>query len=137
MLPNKRYLHNTSLFPPGNLSCPSVVEDTVIAMLFTGLLGLAAQGFSGFVGTILELEPLRYLGKISYGIYVHHNFMYIIILYPSLFQILGLPYPNSVLMQFIYKLAATLIIASLSWYLIERPINNYKRFVEYSKGKAE
>jgi peptidoglycan/LPS O-acetylase OafA/YrhL len=121
------------LFYIEELSHTSVVEDTVTALLFTGLIGRAAEGFGGFVGTILELKPLVYFGKISYGIYIYHNFMYIILLYPSIFRFLGLPLPNSVLIQFFYKVVATLIVAILSWHLIEKPINNFKRFFEYKQ----
>ena len=124
------------LFPTSELSRASVVEDTITAMLFTALIGHAAYGFGGFVGTILELKPLVYLGKISYGIYVYHNFMNIILLHPSVFRFLGLPYPNSELMQIYFKVVASVIIASLSWYVIEKPINNFKRFFEYKKSQV-
>ena len=120
----------------GEFSRTSVVEDTITAMLFTGLIGHAAQGFGGFVGTILELKPLVYLGKISYGIYVYHYFMYIILLHPSILYFLGIPYPKSELMQVIFKVAASVIFASVSWYLFEKPINNYKRFFEYKKSQV-
>ena len=35
----------------------------------------ASTGFRGPIGKLLEIKPLIYLGTISYGIYVYHNFI--------------------------------------------------------------
>ncbi len=76
---------------------------------------------------------LKYLGKISYGIYLFHNFM------PFLFSYFGLNrqyyLDGSINGYFIYYiffsffyLILTLIISHLSFKYLENPINNLKRF---------
>ncbi len=109
-----------------------VVEPTVTALFFVWLVARAAQGFGGVAGIILELKPLVYIGKISYGIYVYHCFIPVIV--PRIFYYLGLPYPSSLSMQLVLKIMATLIVAVLSWHLIEKPINNLKRHFGYKKS---
>jgi peptidoglycan/LPS O-acetylase OafA/YrhL len=94
----------------------------------------AQKGFRGFAGKILNLSILQYLGKISYGLYVYHPFM------PWLWRCLNgtenkYPLPialftkswmsNAWVNQF-SQLSLLLIIASLSWFLFEKPINNLK-----------
>ncbi|HXF85419.1 MAG TPA: acyltransferase [Anaerolineales bacterium] len=71
----------------------------------------------------LEWSPMQYLGKISYGLYVYH--FPIIWFAGRLFGVnpldLSLP-PHSATIAF----AATLLIASLSYHFIEKPILNLK-----------
>lgn len=69
-----------------------------------------------------------YLGRISYGLYIYHMFMN-----PLYFNLLN----NYVKIQ-TTNLGYTLIfflmnvaLASISWYLVEKPINNLKRYFNY------
>ena len=111
----------------------SVLRDTFASMLFTWLVWRAAQGFRGVSGTILQLKPLAYVGKISYGIYIYHNFTHLLAWYPSLLKLFGLTYPASYIGQFALKTTATVLVASLSWHLFELPINNLKKYFAYKK----
>jgi peptidoglycan/LPS O-acetylase OafA/YrhL len=72
----------------------------------------------------LESAPLRYLGKISYGLYVYHYGVIAIIV--ALFQKYGLEYSLRSPQMFVVAMSATLLIATLSFYLLERPIINLK-----------
>ena len=94
----------------------------------------AQTNFTGLSGKILDLPAIQYLGKISYGLYVYHNFM------PWLWRCLTgaedrYPLPivlstKSWLHKPIFALSAEFIllvvIASLSWYFVEKPFNNLK-----------
>ena len=56
-----------------NLVAPTVIfAELAFGLFFGSLIVNAANGFQGISGKILELRPLQYLGKISYGIYVYH-----------------------------------------------------------------
>ena len=69
---------------------------------------------------ILDHFTLSYLGKISYGLYMYHNAVIWFTLK------LDLPFGLGTWSMFFFILAATTTIASLSFFLIERPINNLK-----------
>ncbi len=77
----------------------------------------AAQGFSGWLGHLLTLRPLVYLGQISYGIYVFHAFA--LLLSKSVAS-------YSPWTRFFLYTGVTIAVASLSWHLFEARINAFK-----------
>jgi peptidoglycan/LPS O-acetylase OafA/YrhL len=78
---------------------------------------------------LLTLAPFVYLGKISYGLYVFHNFCYGV----DVPLVEALPWlgvvPGPVLV-----FAVVVLLASLSWHLFEAPINRLKDWVPYRRG---
>lgn len=103
-----------------------------VAML---LIHRTLQGYKGLFGKLMDNALLVYLGKISYGLYVYHNFMpwllhclrgtenrHLIGIPPIL---AGLPSSNPLLL--VIQFVMTVVIASASWYLMEKPINMLKR----------
>jgi len=89
---------------------------------------------------IFEWSPFVYIGQISYGIYIYHNFVYNdyhsspnnpflkvanLINEQFGFAFLG----QSIKIMFLYIIV--LIIASVSWYIIEKPINKLKNKYGY------
>lgn len=99
-------------------------------LFFTGVIAGAARGFAGPIGTILQSRPLVYSGKISYGLYLFHPFI------PLLLLTLGMRLPHWVWARFALFGVVTLIIATGSWYLFEAPINRCKRFFPYQAATA-
>ncbi len=91
--------------------------------LFCGWLVLrAAQGFRGPIGRMLASGPLVYLGKISYGLYLLHKPI------PYLLREFGVDVdsiPPGI--DFLLYTGLAIVVASLSWYLLEGPINELKR----------
>ena len=87
----------------------------------------ASEGFGGALGYVLELKPLSYLGKISYGLYLYHNFV------PSLLNkmlhMLHVTGPQAVWSQCFFYTAVSVAIASLSWHLIEKPLLGLKHVI--------
>ena len=71
-----------------------------------------------------------YLGKISYGIYLIHAFMREIVY--RIFDYLGLPGDKSPLAIAFFSTVATIIAATVTWHVLERPINDLKRFFQYA-----
>jgi peptidoglycan/LPS O-acetylase OafA/YrhL len=114
----------------------SFIFGVLFAVASALLIVKACEGFKGWIGWLLNQQVLIYLGKISYGLYVYHNFM------PWLLRCIrgtetrypiNIPHlPMTWLQQPVAILAIQFImlitIASLSWYLIEKPLNQLKRY---------
>jgi len=108
--------------------------DLAAALLGMWLVARAAHGMEGPVGDALAWTPVRYLGTISYGIYVYHLMLPDVfakvlqrIGHPDLLASLGfhtLPY-------LAFYGAATVAVAALSWHCLEAPINRLKDRFEY------
>lgn len=95
--------------------------DSGIAMLSIVLIHLAMQNRQWVLGRVLELSFLRYIGKISYGAYLYHSF------------VRSLPINTTPELGFLLLSILSLGLASLSWHIIEEPINRLKRHFPYLK----
>jgi peptidoglycan/LPS O-acetylase OafA/YrhL len=92
------------------------VVTIATAMMFVWVISRAADGFGGVVGKVLNSPALRYIGVISYGVYVFHTFTpYYLILLRAHWVLL--PWQFNLLAA-----ATTILLAALSWHLLERPI---------------
>lgn len=107
----------------------SVLHGVAASLFFTWLIHAASLGLSGVLGKLLEAPPVRFLGKISYGLYLYHNFMPPIV--GDVLSYLHLPWPASALLRFIVLVTATTVVAACSWRWFERPINELRRRFEY------
>ncbi|MCY2966917.1 MAG: hypothetical protein NT069_25340 [Planctomycetota bacterium] len=98
---------------------------------FFWLIGRASVGFTGWVGRVLTLPILVFLGRISYGIYILHNFS---------------DWPVNLVCQRVFgttdltlfqriplKTIATLVGANLSWFCLERPLSRLKSRIPYRR----
>lgn len=99
------------------------------SLVFVWLVGSAAQGFKRMTGVWLEWRVLLYLGKISYGIYLYHNFMPRLVRYFA--SVVGLGEPGTLLM-FLCATTLTLLTAAASWHFIEKPISRVKERVSFA-----
>jgi peptidoglycan/LPS O-acetylase OafA/YrhL len=106
-----------------------ILYDSLAALVFCWLVGMAAGGFTGFPGAILTWRPLVFLGTISYGIYVYHHFVPAI--YIHAFGLLGVQYREQGPLNLLLGSATTVIVAWLSWHFMEHPINRLKRYLPY------
>jgi peptidoglycan/LPS O-acetylase OafA/YrhL len=86
-------------------------------------------------GTLLTNRPLRFLGRYSYGMYIWHFLvLHVLLQRASLFapQRFGgsyLPYYAAAVSG---ALAATILVALVSWQVIEQPFLRLKRFMPYA-----
>nr|WP_051041107.1 acyltransferase [Fibrisoma limi] len=104
------------------------------------LIGKAVLGYGGPMKWLLENSVSQYLGRISYGLYLYHNFVFNFYhTQPTHFTVRAwrritdvLPFLNSAyIFQFSFFLALTIALATVSWYVIEKPINNLKDRYSY------
>jgi peptidoglycan/LPS O-acetylase OafA/YrhL len=118
------FVTNTNIWP-----IYLVFFELLVAFIFAWLVWHASIGFSGIVGRLLESQAMVYIGKISYGIYVYHLFSP----YPirAIFELLDIDLRYKGLMEFSLSTLLTIMMASLSWHIMEAPINNLKRYFKY------
>jgi peptidoglycan/LPS O-acetylase OafA/YrhL len=102
---------------------------SILACTFSGIVGLAAIGHRWT--RWLEFRPLMRWGKISYGIYLFHPFVFLLV--DTVVRYTGLAHSHLVSRGIILaKLSLSYLVASVSWKLIESPILQLKdRFARW------
>jgi len=104
----------------------AVVGPLLEAAFFVGVIAKCAHGVSGLAGRVLNLAPLQYFGRISYGLYLYHMFAgYIAAMFAHK---LGWTVPKPGFAQFALFFAMSFLAAALSERFLERPCNKLKRF---------
>lgn len=106
-----------------------VLFETTTGLFFCWLVGSASIGFRGIFGRLLESRPLVYCGRISYGLYVYHPFA--AGLTKFVFARMNRPLNPYGWIAFMLFTSVTILMASVSWRLLERPINGLKRNFSY------
>lgn len=113
----------------------AVAGPLVDAAFFVVVVARCAGGVPGLAGRAMNLAPLQYLGRISYGLYLYHMFSgYIAGIIAGK---LGCAVPAPGLARFALFFAMSVLAAALSERLIERPCNRLKRFFPSNTGKSE
>lgn len=105
---------------------PANIEQTLYAITFAWLISAGREDSPGALRRFLESRPLVGLGVISYGIYAYHAFAPRLV-GAALRAIDAPPILQAGVPLFLLSLAATLAVACVSWFLMERPINNARR----------
>jgi peptidoglycan/LPS O-acetylase OafA/YrhL len=100
------------------------LTETVDAVFLAWALSAAVAGGTGRYTRMLSWTPLVYLGRISYGVYVYHVF--VIILISPLLVPYGLTETHYAFFRIGILLLLTLAIASLSWHFMEQPFLTWK-----------
>jgi peptidoglycan/LPS O-acetylase OafA/YrhL len=103
----------------GNPSAWMYRGGMVIAcLLAAAVIASVAQPSSGPLGALLSIPPLRWIGRISYGLYLWHWPVYVLMTDVTT----GLS--RGALLA--ARLAATVGAATVSFYLVERPVRRYR-----------
>jgi len=103
-----------------------------ISLLFVVLIEKTARGFQGKAKSVMENPVAIYIGKISYGLYVYHNFMLAIVLY---YLLKWTAVPDYRLVA-VLATVSTFTAAIVSWHLIERPISQLKNRLTFNFRKT-
>ena len=127
--------------PRGYHNVMSDVWERLSASVFGFfLIGRAVLGFGGIMKWVLENPVSQYMGRISYGLYLYHNFVFNVYhTQPTHFTVRSwnwiirhVPILDATyFFQFSYYVLLTVLLATLSWYLIEKPINSLKDRYSY------
>lgn len=109
------------------------LDPLLFALAYTCLINIAANGARGPLGWVLNQPLLRYAGRISYGLYLAHNFAplpvrELVARYPSLLMI-----PR---IQLVLMAIWTMLVAMLSWHCFEAPINGLKKYFPYARRRG-
>jgi peptidoglycan/LPS O-acetylase OafA/YrhL len=103
-----------------------VFDASIQALGFASLLTYLLHCPSSRAAGPLRWPPLVYLGRISYGIYIFHNFMHWV--GPSiLVRLVGHAYFASEVIQVIYLSACAIAVAALSFHVFEEPVRKFGR----------
>ena len=102
----------------------SVMVEPLEAAAFAVLVARTATGFDGYIARFLTLPGLVFAGRISYGLYIYH------ILVAMVFE-RWLPGPMQWMLtipsvRLILFGTATLVVAAVSWQLLEQPVNRFR-----------
>lgn len=99
--------------------------DLGLALFSLSMVFLATTSGPSLFRWFLELAPVRYIGRISYGIYLYHLFL--IPIGRAAARRYGFEALPRGLSMFLVYSALSIVLATFSWYLIEAPINAQKR----------
>jgi peptidoglycan/LPS O-acetylase OafA/YrhL len=115
------------------------LSESILSFLLLACL-INGDDKKNLLNRFFEWAPLVYIGQISYGIYIFHNFLYnayhsspnnpFVKIVNSINTSFGDGfYGTSLKILFLY--ICVVLIASLSWYIIEKPINKLKNRYGY------
>jgi peptidoglycan/LPS O-acetylase OafA/YrhL len=119
----------------GDLMIYKRFREPYMVMIYSLVVFLVIRtGFKGFFRFLLENKFVVYLGKISYGLYIYHVFAISvwIRLNKYVFKLEANPFET-----FVYLFIISLLMATISWYCIEKPINNLKKYFKYTKDVSK
>ena len=106
----------------------SAFSDSFLALLFAGmlLLALTTSGSQTFYNRALNAQPLRFYGRISYGLYMIHILTFTLIgAFDERMHRFGMPGDMAVVAV---RIALSTLVATAMWYGFERPILKSKRY---------
>lgn len=107
-------------------------EFTTLLYLFVGVV-IVAKFVDGFkfsiIKSIFENNVVVYFGKISYGLYLYH--FIVIHMLSGMNKFLHTSFPLAGTEGAFAKLIMTIVVASLSWVMIEKPLIKLKNKFSY------
>ena len=87
----------------------------LVALAVGAVIASVVLSPSGIVARALAVAPLRFLGRISYGLYLWHYPIDVMVITHARVGLTGWP-------LFLVRTALTIAVATVSFYVVERPI---------------
>ncbi len=98
-----------------------------ISVICFYMVSKVSIGYTGVLKKFFENKVLIYLGKISYGLYLFHPYVHI------MYKKAGLPsLSDHIYIRFVVYFVILVMISSISWYILEKPINGLKKYFAYN-----
>lgn len=98
------------------------------------LVGSCSKGIGGIAGRVVALSPVAALGRISYGVYLFHAVVLAVVVQAQPF--IPVNVTDQGVGRFVVAGALTLMLASASWILFEKPLNGLKRHFPYVRPEG-
>jgi len=109
------------------------LNQNAMSMVYALLFARTPRGFPRPIAVVLRLPPLTYLGRISYGLYVYHLFVEEALHRLAASRWVHHAWPTTPAANFALCFSATVTVATISWFALERPANNLKRYFPYAR----
>lgn len=102
---------------------------SIFFLIFSLVTLERSKYFGNLLVKILSSRPLVFVGKISYGLYLYHFFIFHWVNESSFFYIYSVNFTKVV--KLIFEYVSSFLVAMLSFYIIEKPILSFKyRFIK-------
>ncbi|MBE9127554.1 MULTISPECIES: acyltransferase family protein [unclassified Coleofasciculus] len=113
----------------------SLVETSCLVLGLGWLISATSKGITGIFKTLLDLKGLRFIGRISYGLYLYHLFVsyYLVKAFPrlSLEEGIGNPW-----VSFMIFFIGSFLLATASWFIVEKPLMIFKKYFPLHNQKS-
>ncbi|MBB3235691.1 acyltransferase family protein [Phyllobacterium endophyticum] len=93
------------------------------------IVNYCATGLSGYAGRLAESRPLTGLGRISYGVYLFHALVLAFVVKAQPW--LPVNVSEQGLGRFLVAGTGTLVVAAISWMVLEKRVNAFKGLFPY------
>jgi len=111
-------------------SLPEIFEGIVAAVLVWGCV----KGFRGPLGKFFASSPLRFIGQISYGIFIYHLVLFFFT--EPFLDARGIGPKSSPVVWSVVMFGLTFLVSVASWFWLEKPaVRAAKRFIESLAGR--
>ena len=106
------------------------------AFVFAWIVARLSRGVGGYPGRVLRWPVLTFIGRISYGIYILQFFVTQMMdrALPLVANHVGAIPASWLLQSFAARFIVICIVAAVSYFAFESPINNLKRYFPYGNG---